>query len=91
VLGEEEGGGWCEGWGSLVVGGGGEGREWGGRGEPDASFGEVGVGEEVRSWLASTKSRPLASLSSKLSASPSGHLCLGQRRERGYRLILKVG
>ena len=36
VLGEEEGGGWCEGWGSLVVGGGGEGREWRGRGESDA-------------------------------------------------------
>jgi len=26
-------GGWCRGWGRVVVGGGGEEREWGGRGE----------------------------------------------------------
>jgi len=42
-----------KGWGRVVVGGGGEGREWGGSSEPDASFGEVGM---VRSWLASPKS-----------------------------------
>jgi len=28
ILGEKEMGGWCEGWGRVVVGGGGEGRWW---------------------------------------------------------------
>jgi len=71
VLVEEEVGRWSEGWGGGVVGVGGEGRVWLGRGELNASFDKVGVGEGVRNWLASPKSRPLASMSSKTSASPS--------------------
>jgi len=36
MLREEEMGGWCRGWGRMVMGGGGEEREWGGRGESNA-------------------------------------------------------
>ena len=49
VLGEEEVGGWYEGWGRVVVGGRGKERGLGGRGEPAASFGEVSVSEGVQS------------------------------------------